>query len=157
MSKQEDWVLCRVFFKSRGHSAKPSVENCYDDTGSSSLPPLMDSFITFDQTPANLEEFEQVPCFSNFSQVLMTNPTLSQLAQIEPNIPTKALNNLGNIPDMGTGLNPFSCDKKVIKAVLSHLNKLESNPKVDLSPSFGEGSSESYLSEVGLPSLWNHY
>ncbi|KAF8408760.1 hypothetical protein HHK36_004828 [Tetracentron sinense] len=150
-SVKEDWVLCRVFYKSRGVSAKPAMENSYDDTVSSSLPPLMDSYITFDQTPTNLEEFEQVPCFSNYPPN-QTNPTFSHITQMEPNIPT-----LEGIPDMANYLNPFHCDKKIIKEVLNHFSKMESNLEIKASPSFGEGNSESYLSELGLPIIWNHY
>lgn len=54
------------------------------------------------------------------------------------------------------------CDEKMIKDVLSYLSKTESvndnNPAaIHGSPSFGEGSSDSYLSEAGLSSLWNQY
>ncbi|KAJ4976057.1 hypothetical protein NE237_001163 [Protea cynaroides] len=156
-SLQEDWVLCRVFFKNGGVSAKPNVENCYDDTGSSSLPDLMESYISFEQTPPNLVEFEQVPCFSNFAQN-QTNPNMPPYAQMEQNIPTKNLASFEGVTDMGTYSNPnYSCDKKVIKTILNHLSRYESNMKVEPSPSLGEGSSESYLSEVDLSSMWNQY
>ncbi|KAJ4981917.1 hypothetical protein NE237_032754 [Protea cynaroides] len=152
---QEDWVLCRVFFKNRGVSAKPNVENCYDDTDSSSLPPLMDSYISFEQTPSNLAEFEQVPCFSSFPQN-QANPIMSPYAQMEPNIPTKKLTNFGGAADMSNFSNP-TCDKKAIKAILNHISKYEGNMKVEESPSLGDGSSESYLSELGLSTMWNPY
>lgn len=60
-----------------------------------------------------------------------------------------------------------SCDKKMLRDVLDRLTKIESCNEVDnfnypgsmikgtSSPSFGEGSSDSYLSEVGLSSMWN--
>lgn len=50
-------------------------------------------------------------------------------------------------------------DKKMINAVLNHLTRMESGGndetsiKLGGSPSFGEGSSDSYLSEV----VWNNY
>ncbi|CAA6668559.1 unnamed protein product [Spirodela intermedia] len=48
-TSSEDWVLCRVLYKSRGPPSKPSTsEACYDDTGSSLLPPLMDAFTSLD-------------------------------------------------------------------------------------------------------------
>ncbi|XP_042492721.1 NAC domain-containing protein 21/22-like [Macadamia integrifolia] len=157
-SLQEDWVLCRVFFKKGGVSGKPSVENYYeDDTGSSPFPPSMDSYISFEQNPPNLVEFEQVPCFSNFAQN-NTNPSMPPYAQMEQNMLTKNLASFGGVlPDMGTFSSPSS-DKKVIKAILNHLSKSENNMKVELATtSLGEGSSESYLSEVGLSSMWNPY
>lgn len=157
--EQEDWVLCRVFYKNRGMSAK-CQENSYDDTGSSSPPPLLDSFLTFDQPSLNGDGFEQVPCFSNFSQnntSQQTNQTfLVDLPQVETDIPTSSLFQLGALPDLGAFVNPFSCEKKVIKAVLDHISKLEGNQKLG-SSGYGEGSSGSYLSQVGFPNIWNHY
>lgn len=181
-SYKEDWVLCRVFYKSRevdspAASTKPNCmgKSCYDDTTSSStLPPLMDSYISFGQThdhnthiPDNYN-IEQVPCFSIFShEAQITIPTfmepasLSLLAkQATARSPFGGMpNNLGSYLD-----NPpsnISCDSKVLKAVLNQLtkmddrnNKASSNSKE--SPSLGEGSSESYLThEVGMPNLWN--
>jgi hypothetical protein len=45
---------------------------------------------------------------------------------------------------------------------LSQLSKMERNPINNQilkgsSPSLGEGSSESYLSDVGMPHMWNNY
>ncbi|KAL9378141.1 hypothetical protein Peur_029476 [Populus x canadensis] len=151
-SEKEDWVLCRVFYKNtREVVAKPSIRSCYDDTGSSSLPALMDSYITFDQTQPNLDEHEQVPCFSIFSQI-QTNQNFPYITQMEvPNLPTKGTSPFGQVPmNITTPSDAFSCDTKVLKAVLNHLN-------IKGSPSLGEGSSESYLSDVGMPNLWNHY
>lgn len=89
---QEDWVLCRVFYKSRGLSPKQgnittAMENCtymaVDDAGSSSLPPLMETYMHFDhpQNHTNTADINnnvvsvhpggyninepKVPCFSN--------------------------------------------------------------------------------------------
>ncbi|KAJ7981990.1 NAC domain-containing protein [Quillaja saponaria] len=157
-STKEDWVLCRVFYKSREVDAKPSMGSCYDDTGSSSLPALMDSYINFDQphqTHFENNEYEQVPCFSIFSQI-QTNPIFNHL---EPNLPHKNATTFGGIPNLGSCLlDPFSCDKKAIKSVLNELTKMETNPNLNGSPSLGEGStSESYLSEVGMPNLWSNY
>lgn len=169
-SNKEDWVLCRVFFKCRDQfaikppteSTKPSLGSCYeDDTGSSShLPPLMDSYNTFDQTrPNNTNEHEQVPCFSIVSSN-QTDPNSTQLTHMmEPYMPTtKNTPNLGDcLQNLSPCFDPLSRDRKVLKAVLDHLTQTESSPDyMNGSPSFGEGSSESYLSEVGFP-IWNTY
>ncbi|XP_077253272.1 NAC domain-containing protein 21/22-like [Tasmannia lanceolata] len=160
VSIKEDWVLCRVFYKTRGTSAKACQEYSYDDTGSP-LPPLLDTFLGFDQTPQNLDGFEQVPCFSNVATNLMyqeTNQIFSNQNQMETNVPTKSLTQFDDLSDLNTFLNPFSCEKEVIKAVLDHLAKLETNKMVmGMAPTLGEGSSESSLSEMDLPSLWNNY
>lgn len=162
---QEDWVLSRVFHKSKEISGKPSsMGSCYEDTGSSPLPPLMDSYIVFDQNQPNLEEYdEQVPCFSmaNLSQNQTNYPTFTDISHMEPkpniNIPTKTETTIGQTPMNNVAcLNSFPCDQKVIKAVLNHLTKLDTYLDVKGSPSFGEGSSDqSYLSEVGMPNIWN--
>ncbi|KDP37704.1 hypothetical protein JCGZ_06845 [Jatropha curcas] len=141
---KEDWVLCRVFYKNREPIAKAS----YDETSSSSLPPLMDSYITFDQTQPN---YEQVPCFSIFSE----SQILPQITQMES---TKgSTSSFGQLPMTCSNLDTFSCDKKTIKAVLSQITKIEANSNIiNGSPSLGEGSLESYLSEVGMSNIWNH-
>ncbi|XP_059662296.1 NAC domain-containing protein 21/22-like [Cornus florida] len=165
-SLKEDWVLCRVFYKNKEVPAKQGIMGCsFNDTisSSSSLPPLMDSYITFDQTQTNnniINEYEQVPCFSNIFTPNQTNPTFSHITHVEPNMSSKTTpTTFGAMPDLGTSLNSFPCDKKVIKAVLNHLTKMESYPNmVNGSPSLGDqGSSESFLSDVGLPTMWNHY
>nr|GMC51662.1 NAC domain-containing protein 21/22-like isoform X1 [Ipomoea batatas] len=157
---QEDWVLCRVFHKSKEiPGAKQGIDHHHDGVAitSSTLPPLMDPYggISFNQT----DYYEQVPCFSIFS----------------PNNPA------ATAPDICAYFNSASSsstDKNVIKAVLGHLNinynnnnnnnnnNMINNNNVNNmvnvkgggSPSFGEGSSEStsFLSEVGLNSIWNN-
>ncbi|KAL2331127.1 hypothetical protein Fmac_018708 [Flemingia macrophylla] len=169
-SSKEDWVLCRVFYKNREVAAKPSMGSCYEDTGSSSLPALMDSYISFDQTQTqtHADEFEQVPCFSIFSHNNQTNPIFNHMAttnNMEPNKLPSAANHAisayGGAPNLGNYcLDPVSCDRKVLKAVLTHITKMERNPlnhSLKGSPSLGEGSSESYLSEVGMPHMWTNY
>lgn len=133
----------------------------------------MDPYITFDQTLQtnnnnnlninhNDDQFEQVPCFSMFTP----NQTFSDhITHMDPNIISAKIpstNNtptFGAMPDIASYLNPSpSCDKKVIKAVLNHLSNMDTNPNyIKESPSFGEGSSESFLSDVGLPTMWYHY
>ncbi|KAL5977345.1 hypothetical protein ACLOJK_021691 [Asimina triloba] len=171
ISSKEDWVLCRVFYKNRGMSVKHCEENCYDDTGSS-LPPLMDPYLTFDQAPLNLEGFEQVPCFSNLSQdqtSQQTSPTTfrADISQVDPNVPTKSLDQPAAeaFPDdmaLFPADQPFFCEKEAIKAVLDHFNKqaAESNRKavevVAASPSLGEGTSDYYFADLGFNTVWNH-
>lgn len=168
-SSKEDWVLCRVFYKNREiATSKTSIGgSCYDDTGSSSLPPLMDSYISFNQ-PQIHHEYEQVPCFSIFTH--NNNHPIYNNIIMEPKLPTLNNNNnntttttttFGGVPNLGyNNLDPLSCDRKVLKAVLSQLTKMDRNPlnqNLNASLSLGEGSSESYLSEVAMPNLWNNY
>ncbi|XP_057461337.1 NAC domain-containing protein 21/22-like [Actinidia eriantha] len=159
-SLKDDWVLCRVFYKNREVAARQGIgSSLNDDTiSSSSLPPLIDSYITFDQTQTNNNNitndlYEQVPCFSIFTPNQIT-PTSSHVTHMNPtNMSTKLTTPtiFGGIkPDLGSCLNPFSCDKKVLKAALNHLTEKGS-------PSFGNASSESFLSDAGLPSMWNQY
>ncbi|XP_078428750.1 NAC domain-containing protein 21/22-like [Wolffia australiana] len=149
-SFKEDWVLCRVFYKSRGICSKPGDENCFDDTGSSSLPALMDSFISFEHSPLALDGNEQVPCFSSY-----TTPQ-PQPQPPPPALPTLAGPSSSSAPDLGPYLNPFRSEKKAIKAVLDHLTKmggqLKSEPHIP-----HEASSESYLTETGAASMWNPF
>ncbi|RWR81847.1 NAC domain-containing protein 21/22 [Cinnamomum micranthum f. kanehirae] len=140
LSSKEDWVLCRVFYKDRGTSPRLCEDNSSDDT--------------------DPEAFEQVPCFSNFYQsptTQTTNPTLSTLPQVEPTMPTKSLAQSSVLPDLNPFLDPISDEKEVIMAVLEHFNKMESNSKMLelVSSSLAEGSYDSDLSEMGLPSIWN--
>lgn len=148
---EEDWVLCRVFYKKRENVGNMK-SNWFDDTGcSSSLPPLMDSYITFDQTQPNLHhdhhhqhhDHEQVPCFSIFTQ----NPNFTnQLLPV-----TADHHHHEDRHDHHLS----SSDNNFIKAVL---NQLTNNIKT--SPSMAEAaSSDSFLSEVAMPTtaLWNQY
>ncbi|PKA66017.1 NAC domain-containing protein 21/22 [Apostasia shenzhenica] len=125
-SKQEDWVLCRVFFKSRSLSPKLRTEVCEEETSSSS------PMVAYEQAPSLVQGLEQVPCFSNFAS----------MADPPQHPPTD-----GYFPDLSSCLNAFSCDNKVLKAVLSHLAKLENNQMI----------SESCFSESSIPSDWNHF
>ncbi|GLU17671.1 hypothetical protein SLE2022_340280 [Rubroshorea leprosula] len=167
LTLKEDWVLCRVFHKNSevpvAMAAKPSMgRTCYDDTGcSSSLPPLMDSYITFDQTepPKFFDENEQVSCFSIFNSDQPNNSPFSHITHMEdPLMPTENPSLLGQLPMTSACVDPFPCDNKVIKAVLSQLTRIDDN-NVHVkgsSASLGEGSSESYLSDVGMPYFWNN-
>lgn len=158
---KEDWALCRVFYKSRGNSSKSSMETCYDDTGSSALPPLTDTYIASNQTPQILQGYEQVPCFSNFP----LNPASHHMNQVaappilvaERSLPIKSSSHLGGLPHLGSSLNPLPCDKRVIKAVLNHLTKLEGNQKREAPPTSAEVGLESYFCGTGQPSMWSTF
>lgn len=105
------------------------MEPCFDETSSSStLPTLVDNFITFDQQ-SPLMVFggcDQVPCFS-----------------------TPPFPNLATTPTHTPSMAHESCeDKKVIKVVLNHLTKTSI---------LGDGYlSESGLSSM-WNSYWNIY
>ncbi|KAM7250031.1 hypothetical protein ACFE04_021914 [Oxalis oulophora] len=164
-SAKEDWVLCRAFNKEKEVSAK-STTGSYNDQMTSSinsyLPPLMDStFIAFDQnTPNSL--LEQVSCFSSFTSQnqYIINPIFTHL---EPNNSTKhnEASIIGQVSSSSSSvcLCPLNnCDKGsvVADAVLNHFAKIETNiDNFDMMK--GEGSSESYLSEVGRPNIWTNY
>ncbi|KAK8579339.1 hypothetical protein V6N13_142548 [Hibiscus sabdariffa] len=141
---KEDWVLCRVLHKNKETSAKhSSMGSCYEDDAGSSSP--LDPYITLHQDRPNSDE-QQVPCFSS----------LSGFSGIEPNTPAETETGVGQTPINVACLDSFPCDQKVIKAVLNHLTKLDTYLNVKDSLSFGEGSSDqSYLSEVGMPHIWN--
>lgn len=163
---QEDWVLCRVFYKSRSEIPSKSQETTKLNQVTPSLPPLMEPVMGFDPNtqpgPSDNQYHEQVPCFSIFNQT--DHPTFSLLTHVDPP-ETMHPSFSGIIPNIGNYNSPplmnSDPDNKLIRAVLNHLTKIESgNDQISIkggSPSFGEGSSDSYLSEVGLSSMWNHY
>ncbi|CAI9088076.1 OLC1v1022311C1 [Oldenlandia corymbosa var. corymbosa] len=149
---------------------------------SSSLPPLMEPYFTFDQTQTELKDLQQqqqqVSCFSNiFATDQQQPPPFSYLANMDltPNLSTKislpvlpfngGLTQPAENHGFGSYINPStsgtttasssSChEQKVLKAVLNQLTKTE---YCGGSPSFGEAStSESLLSEVALSTMWNN-
>lgn len=74
-------------------------------------------------------------------QIFRTSPTWTQSKFLYLPSP------FGGRPEISTS----SCEKSVIKTVLNHLTKKGS-------PSLGEGiMSESFLSDVDLPIMWNQY
>ncbi|KZV17664.1 NAC domain-containing protein 21/22 isoform 1 [Dorcoceras hygrometricum] len=181
-NKDEDWVLCRMFYKSRSETPnKPENSNAAASinghnlipnaaSSSLSLPPLMEPCNNFfDHTHPYPQ---QVPCFSNIINA-QTNPNSSLFNHQEYSSTKLMIPGLGQTVSYPVIRNPplwdcavtypysTSCDEKVIKDVLSYLTKTESvnddkhTAAIVGSPSFGEGSSESYLSEAGLSSLWN--
>lgn len=140
-----------MFFKCR--SETPAAAKSEDTAGSRydvvpsspSLPPLTDPFFAFD-------DHEQVPCFSIFN-TNQSNPNFSLLNHMDP---PQIIPPADDLSIYGAEAAQPSNDEKMIKAVLNHLSKVESgNDQISMkggSPSFGEGSSDSYLSEV----VWNN-
>lgn len=113
---------------------------------------------------------QQVPCFSNninLPQNYQTHDLIfKHINHMEPNFPIKTTYEatLGGMPSfidsaLTNCLNPSNGDNEVLRVVLDQLNKMDQgNPNLKESPlSGGEGSSESYLSEVGMPNIWSHY
>ncbi|CAI9772811.1 unnamed protein product [Fraxinus pennsylvanica] len=154
-----DWVLCKVFHKNRSKvCAKQELGSNYEydrnqKTESWSLPPLIEpNNITYDQVD------EQVSCFSIFTPN-QTNPNFSNLTHMDQDLSTKIMPNFPHQLGVNINSNP-SYDKKLVTDVLKHVYTRDAtNPNTKFSPSFGEGSAETYLSEVGLqqPPMWNYY
>ncbi|CAO2813074.1 unnamed protein product [Amaranthus hypochondriacus] len=179
-SKQEDWVLCRVFYKKEigskydDHDASQhdhnEGNNSLDETSSSTLPPLMDhSYITFDhhhhQNQLNSCYNQHVPCFSITSSSSNNHDhdhNHNNHANYGNNYSSLFYQNNHNFQmihddDPGNG-NNVDCDKKVLEVVLAQLTKMEpSIPSETLlaSPNLGQITN---VSQVGLPPhMWNHY
>jgi len=159
--------LCRVFHKNtEGVICRDNMGSCFDETASASLPPLMDPYINFDQEPSSYLSDdhhyiinEHVPCFSNLSQNQTLNSNLTNSVS-ELKIPCKNPNPLftgGSASATLTGLDSFcSSDQMVLRALLSQLTKIDGSLGPKESQSYGEGSSESLLTDIGIPStVWN--
>ncbi|XP_010542545.1 PREDICTED: NAC domain-containing protein 21/22 isoform X2 [Tarenaya hassleriana] len=163
-SPKEDWVLCRVFYKNREGANKDNMGSCSNETASASLPPLMDSCISLGQPdhqePSSHIINQQVPCFSISSQT-QTDPSLPDLTSLvsEPKTPSKNPFPLftDQAPTMAAGLDAFCSDQMVLRALLNQLTKIDGYLGAKESESFGEGSSQSLLTEVGIStSAWNY-
>lgn len=147
LNAQEDWVLCRVFYKSRATVAKPPTESSSFniDAATTSLPPLIDNYnISFDQPGSssvqNLEGYEQVPCFSS-------NP--SQQPSSSMNVP---LSSAMADPEQHMG-------KSIIKDVLmSQFSRFEGNVIKREAPqsNFSQDGFE-YLADSGFTQMWNSF
>ncbi|KAJ3693560.1 hypothetical protein LUZ60_009040 [Juncus effusus] len=99
-SLKEDWVLCKVFHKSKSVNPRPTVDSFLNESGSVSLPPLVDSaYITFDQSE------QAMSCFSNMGP------------------PFRSFKDSNNISI--EGILELGSDKKAIKAMLSNITKFE--------------------------------
>ncbi|ESQ29864.1 hypothetical protein EUTSA_v10011659mg [Eutrema salsugineum] len=162
-SPQEDWVLCRVFHKNTERVlCRDNTGSCFHETASASLPPLMDSCINFDQEPSSYfaDDYhfiinEQVPCFSNLSQNQTLNADLTSSVS-ELKTPCKNPNPLvpgSSPPATLPGLDTFcSSDQMVLRALLSQLTKIDGSLTSKETQSYGDGSSESLLTDIGA---WN--
>lgn len=181
--KSRDIPNAKQGIASEGSNSYNTAYDYHHDAtiSSSSLPPLMDPYsIGFNQTHPNNSNtallndyYEQVPCFSIFSP---NHPTTTTTTTPSSAFHHPAPTMFGALPaDICAYFNSASSsstDKTVIKAVLGHLNMNYNNNNTNNnvnnmvnvkgggggSPSFGEGSSEStsFLSEVGLNSIWNN-
>ncbi|KAI4970225.1 NAC domain-containing protein 21/22-like [Hordeum vulgare subsp. vulgare] len=147
---KEDWVLCRVFYKTRATIAKPPTGSSYniDSAAATSLPPLIDNYIAFDHpgmsAVQNLEGYEQVPCFSN-------NPSSHPSSSASMNIPV-------------TAMPPMAADQeqqhmgKAIKDALSQLTRFEQGNVKREAPTQGGVFAQDgfeYLAESGFSQMWN--
>ncbi|KAF7110943.1 hypothetical protein CFC21_111005 [Triticum aestivum] len=148
---KEDWVLCRVFYKTRTTIAKAPTGSSYniDSAAATSLPPLIDNnYIAFDHpamsTVQNLEGYEQVPCFSN-------GPSSHPSSSASMNIPV-------------TAMAPMAADQeqqhmgKAIKDALSQLTRFEQGNVKREAPAQGGVFAQDgfeYLAESGFSQMWN--
>jgi hypothetical protein len=143
--KQEDWALCRVFYKSRATIAKPLTESRSYNVGiatTSSLPSLIDNYnISFDQPGSvqNLEGYEQVPCFSN-------NPSQPSLSM---NVPMSSVMAADQEQHMGKSI------KDVL--VVSQFSRFEGNVKREAPQSKISQDGFDYLAESGFTQMWNSF
>ncbi|KAL6622631.1 hypothetical protein ACP70R_032510 [Stipagrostis hirtigluma subsp. patula] len=141
-SKEEDWVLCRVICKKKSgggatsKTARNHTNNCHDTatiTSSPPLPPLMDTTLAQLQAAMNTTgtcagatggAIEQVPCFSSFSNIASSNnnnaaPQPCYLPMVTGSSGMSYLDH--GLPELGSCFDPLNSDKKLLKAVLSHL------------------------------------
>nr|QGV85752.1 transcription factor [Lavandula angustifolia] len=138
-----DWVLCRMFFKSRSENpTKSQEEGNISDMAAypPSLPPLTDPFFSFDDED---QYHEQVPCFS----ILNASPFFSLINHTDPPQIAATSGGYGFLAPMN------GCDEKVmIKAVLNHLTRTETgNDQTNMKA--GSSLTPPYLSEV----VWKSY
>ncbi|KAI4972721.1 hypothetical protein ZWY2020_003646 [Hordeum vulgare] len=124
---KEDWVLCRVFYKSRTTSPRPpSEEACtfFTELDLPTMPPLaplIDAYIAFD-SGTTMNTTEQVSCFSGL-----------------PALPLRGSVSFGDL--LGWD-NP---EKKAIRTALSNMSS-NNNSKLELPPNWSQ--------ENGLPQMW---
>ncbi|KAG8092919.1 hypothetical protein GUJ93_ZPchr0012g18850 [Zizania palustris] len=144
-SAKEDWVLCRVICKRKSGGGASSKSRNHTNIGhdsptptsSTPLPPLMDTTLAQLQASMNttnssavaVATLEQVPCFSSFSNNIVSNSNSSATVAHPCYLPVVTGNNgmsyLDNgLPDFGSLLDTQNCDRKMLKAVLSQLNSI---------------------------------
>lgn len=155
--KQEDWVLCRVFYKSREEGSASASKLASSDVmglgvNSNSLPALMDAYISFDQprptpTPMHPHNHEtlinsspdhhhqQVPCFSRNINLPQNYQSAHDL--ILSNLPAKtattstcaeATLGVPTFVDNAASLDPFSFSRGDNELVLKAILNQLTNP-----------------------------
>ncbi|EPS62577.1 hypothetical protein M569_12214 [Genlisea aurea] len=146
---KEDWVLCRVFFKTRLDISDTTSR--YGPPQQPSSPP-MDRFAFLDHPQAP----QQVPCFS-----ISPNPNSSVFTGGGGG-GTFFMSEFGNYGSSFSTVDPSTRNKNRINDVLNRITKVETSFNqvgVYGSPplSIGDGSSDSYISEGGMFHTWNQY
>lgn len=156
-SFKEDWVLCRVFYKSREEGSASASKLASSDVmglgvNSNSLPALMDAYISFDQprptpTPMHPHNHEtlinsspdhhhqQVPCFSRNINLPQNYQSAHDL--ILSNLPAKtattstcaeATLGVPTFVDNASSLDPFSFSRGDNELVLKAILNQLTNP-----------------------------
>ncbi|RWW04084.1 hypothetical protein BHE74_00025988 [Ensete ventricosum] len=153
--KQDDWVLCRVFHKSRGVASNPTAETGDEEAVSSSLPPLMDGYIALEQPPLASQGYQQVSCFSDLNphSASQTNDAAyPPLSLVERSHQLKSSTLLGGLLDLGSS-------DQVVSSVLSHFTKLEPYPKREFPPNTAAPRSldSHHFTGNGLSYVWNPF
>lgn len=135
--EQEDWVLCRVFCKSRGiitSNSNPSMEITSSVATNSSVP-LPSSYMNTIKFDIEEEDW-QIACFSGLpsSSVSLQDTRLLQTGAEGSNVC------VGRMPDSNC------CDEELVKkaVLVSHFPKLEGKTEQD--------HLESFLQQDG----WSH-
>ncbi|XP_065029980.1 NAC domain-containing protein 21/22-like isoform X2 [Musa acuminata AAA Group] len=153
-SSEDDWVLCRVFHKSRGVASKPTAETGDDEAVSSSLPPLTDGHIALEQAPLGSQGYEQVSCFSDLnphSASQANDAAYPPLSSVERSHQLKSSTLVGGLLDLGSS-------DQVVSSVLSHFTKLEGFPKREFPPNTSAPRSlDSHFTGNGLSYVWNPF
>ncbi|WOL15340.1 NAC domain-containing protein [Canna indica] len=140
LPNKEDWVLCRVFCKSRSiMSSKATTETSHGDSNPRCLPPLMDNFTTFEQTLFPVEGFEQVPCFSSHVNPGHTSQSPLDVASYLPSNNIIERNNL-----------PLSKYLAQIEGVPAESFMKTVLTKLD-------GANGDVVPNLGQPSTWNPF
>lgn len=122
---QEDWVLCRVFYKSRTTTPKLPPEDAQDLPAALPLAPIADTYTAFGADPTVAE---QVSCFSGL-----------------PALPFKRQVSLGD-------LLAFDTSEKVSigTAMLSSMSVISSSSGLELPPNCN-WNQENVLSQIWNP------
>ncbi|XP_064953683.1 NAC domain-containing protein 21/22-like [Musa acuminata AAA Group] len=128
LSLEEDWVLCRVFHKSRAPSGQPATEaGDGEDISSSFLPPLMNGYLTF----------EQVSCFSNLGPV---HPASGRTHEANPSSFARSLQTRSSSAHAGGLPSLDSSDN-----VANYFTKLDSSNPWREAPRSSDGNVNSYM------------